>query len=150
MLWNHVPVALLEELALTTVDGVHVAAVLARQETGPLRPTVLYLHGQDADIDDAWASVQRLWDRGYHVLALDYRGFGRSGGDPSEAGLYLDAEAAFAAVMADARLAPGGVVIWGHSLASGVASHLALTSPAAALVLEAPFTSMTDMDDRHG
>ncbi len=142
---NHVPVALMEELALTTVDGVRVAAVLARQDTVSLSPTVLYLHGQDADIDDAWASVQRLWDRGYHVLALDYRGFGRSTGDPSEAGLYLDAEAAFAAVKGDARLAPGGVVIWGHSLGSGVASHLALTAPAAALVLEAPFTSMTDM-----
>ena len=142
---NHVPVALMEELALTTADGVRVAAVLARQEAGPPGPTVLYLHGQDADIDDAWDSVQRLWDRGYHVLALDYRGFGRSAGNPSEAGLYLDAEAALAAVTADLRLAPGRVVIWGRSLGTGVASHLALTAPAAALVLEAPFTSLADM-----
>ena len=142
---NHVPVELIEERALTTADGVTLAAVLALQRAPGARPTALYLHGQASNIDVAWPDVQRLWDAGYNVAVVDYRGYGRSGGEPSEAGLYLDAQAALDLVVGDARLDASRIALWAHSLGTAVASHLALTAPAALLVLASPFTSMTDM-----
>jgi pimeloyl-ACP methyl ester carboxylesterase len=142
---NEIPAPLLEELALVAEDGVALAAMLARQEASAAAPTVVYLHGQSGNLDDYWGDVQRLWRAGYNVLALDYRGYGKSGGEPSEAGLYLDAAAAFAAARGHAALDPDRLVVWGYSLGTGVASHLALSAPAALLVLEAPFTSLAAM-----
>lgn len=140
-----IPAALVDELALFAADGVPLAAVLARHDDPGSHPTVLYLHGQSGNIDDAWKNVGILWSAGFNVLALDYRGYGRSAGDPSEAGMYLDAAAAFAAVVGDARLDPSRVVVWGHSMGSAVASHVVLFAPATLVVLESPFTSMRDM-----
>ena len=142
---NVVPPAQLEQRTLITEDGVRLAAVLALQAAPAMTSTVLYLHGQAADIDDAWPDVQRLWGAGFNVFVVDYRGFGMSAGEPSEAGLYADARAAFSAVASDPRLDPIRIVIWGFSMGTGVASELALRAPGALLVLEAPFTSMTAM-----
>ncbi len=145
---NHIPTDLIEERALTAADGVTLAAVLALQPAPAARPTAVYLHGQSSNIDVAWPDVQRLWDAGYNVAVVDYRGYGKSQGEPSEEGLYLDASAAFALAAADPRLDPARLVIWGHSLGTAVASHLALEAPAALLVMMAPFTSMTEMVER--
>ena len=142
---NHIPAARLEEQTLATSDGEALAAILALQAAPAAAPTVVFLHGQGGNIDDAWAWVMRLWDRGYNVEIVDYRGYGKSTGEPTEAGLYLDADTLFADAAADARLDAARLVIWGYSLGTGVASHLAVGAPARALVLEAPFTSMTDM-----
>jgi fermentation-respiration switch protein FrsA (DUF1100 family) len=142
---NHVPVELIQEHALVAADGVRIAAVSAVQPAPAACPTALYLHGQASNIDVAWPDVQRLWDAGYNVVVVDYRGYGKSEGEPSEAGLYLDARAAFALAQGDPRLDASRLVLWGHSLGTAVASELALDAPAALLVMMAPFTSMTDM-----
>jgi pimeloyl-ACP methyl ester carboxylesterase len=142
---NHVPLDLLEEHRLAAADGVPIAAITAVQPAPAACPTALYLHGQGTNLDVGWPDVQVLWDAGYNVVAVDYRGYGTSGGEPSEAGLYLDARAALALALGDARLDPDRLVIWGNSLGAAVASELALEAPAAALVMVAPFTSMTDM-----
>eukprot|EP00966_Prymnesium_polylepis_P017701 407681-Prymnesium_polylepis.1 len=57
---------------------------------------------------------------GMHVLMLDYRGFADSSGAPTEAGLYADAEAALAWLV-ERGVPPARVVLWGHSLGTGVA-----------------------------
>jgi alpha-beta hydrolase superfamily lysophospholipase len=142
---SHVPRAQVEEVALRSGDGVALAAVWAWQADRPGSPTALYLHGQAENVDGAWGRVQVLWDAGYNVLALDYRGFGRSAGTPSEAGLGLDARAALDALVAEPDVDPARVVLWGFSLGTGVAAAVAPTAPVAGLVLEAPFTSMQDM-----
>jgi fermentation-respiration switch protein FrsA (DUF1100 family) len=142
---NEVPALQLQQRTLTSEDGVRLAAVLALQNAPGAAPTVVYLHGQGANIDSAWADVQRLWHAGFNVFVVDYRGFGMSEGEPSEQGLYRDGRAAFAAASADGSLDPQRIVIWGFSMGTGVASALALHAPGVLLVLEAPFTSMTDM-----
>ena len=142
---NHIPASLLEERTLRATDEVELASVWAWQPEPAAAPTAAFFHGQGGNIDDAWPWVMALWDRGYNVAVVDYRGFGKSRGEPSEAGLYDDAAVFFAAVAASPRLDPSRIVLWGHSLGSAVASYLALTAPARALVLEAPFTSIRDM-----
>jgi fermentation-respiration switch protein FrsA (DUF1100 family) len=88
--------------------------------------------------------MQRLRERGFAVLAFDYRGFGPSPGRPSEAALYAGAEAAWQWLLAQG-VAPERIIIWGHSLGSGPAVKLATDHRAAALVIFGGFTSIPDM-----
>jgi fermentation-respiration switch protein FrsA (DUF1100 family) len=130
---------------LKASDGVELAAIWVRHPDPKSHPTALYLHGQVEDLDGAWARLQTVWDAGYNVLGLDYRGFGKSGGSPTEQGLVLDARAGLAAVCADARTDPDRVLIWAFSLGTAVAAQIAPGAQAALLVLEAPFSSFEDM-----
>ena len=84
----------------------------------------------------------RPWlDAGYGVLMVGYRGFGNSG-SPSEQGLYDDGRAALQALR-DRGVRDAGMVLYGESLGTGVATRMAVETPdAAALILESPFTSV--------
>lgn len=84
-------------------------------------------------------------DIGLNVFAFDYRGFGRSGGRPGEEGIYRDAEAAYRYLADSLQVPPERIVLFGHSLGTGVATELATRVPAAALVLEAAYTSIPDI-----
>lgn len=83
-------------------------------------------------------------DIGVNLFAFDYRGFGESEGEPDERGMYADALASWR-YLTDSLHVPGDhIVIFGHSLGSGVATKLATEVDAAALVLEGAFTSVVD------
>jgi fermentation-respiration switch protein FrsA (DUF1100 family) len=82
------------------------------------------------------------------VFLYDYRGYGASEGSPDEAGTYRDARAAYRWLVEQKHVKPDELVLFGESLGSAVALELALERPAAALVLEAPFTSVPDVARR--
>jgi alpha-beta hydrolase superfamily lysophospholipase len=114
----------------------------------PNAPVLLYLHGARWNLSGSATRITR-WNRmGFSVLAIDYRGFGKSlavdGTAPSEPRANEDAEAAWIYL---ATLAPRSKrFIFGHSLGGSMATHLALKYPdAAGLILEASFTSIPDM-----
>jgi fermentation-respiration switch protein FrsA (DUF1100 family) len=140
-----------EDLTFTASDGValhgwFVPAPSPRTPTGAPPFTFLMLHGNAGNISHRidWAKLFR--DRlGVHVFLLDYRGYGRSEGEPSEQGTYLDGEAAMAALAARDDVDGGRIVLAGHSLGSGVATELALRRPPAGLALESPFASVAEM-----
>lgn len=113
----------------------------------PRAPVVLYLHGARWNLTGSVTRIDRWRQLGFAVLAVDYRGFGKSSEvAPSEAYAYEDAEAAWAYLTA---LAPGRPrFIVGHSLGGAIAAELARRRPeAAGVVLEATFTSVRDMID---
>jgi uncharacterized protein len=83
-------------------------------------------------------------DLGLNILTFDYRGFGASEGAPDEEGLYQDALASWRYLTDSLRVPPTQIVIFGHSLGSGVATDLATRVDAAGLVLEGAFTSVVD------
>jgi uncharacterized protein len=129
------------EVSLQTADGESVLAwyVAPRQDS----PLVIYFHG-NAEI--LAANVERhrnLVADGTGLIALSYRGYGGSSGRPSEAGLCHDADAAYA--FAAAQVPPDRIVVWGHSLGSGVAVRLAARRAVAGLILEAAYTSAADI-----
>ena len=97
----------------------------------------LFLHGNAGNVTHRGAHMRAIAQAGSSVLVIDYRGYGRSQGSPSEKGLYADADAGYEYV---ARLGKR-VVIHGESLGSAVAVDLASRKPCAGLVLEAPFSS---------
>jgi len=79
-----------------------------------------------------------------NLLAFDYRGYGESTGEPGEQGMYNDALASYNYLTQTLGVPPGRIIIFGHSLGSGVAIELASRVPAAALVVEGAYTSVTD------
>ncbi len=110
-------------------------------------PAALYLHGAGYGISANLPRIMKLHDEGFSVLAIDYRGFGKSDGElPSEETAYEDSHVAWAEL---ARRAPTSKrYIYGHSLGGAIAMELA-SSPdgkdAAGLVMESAFTSVSEM-----
>jgi uncharacterized protein len=130
-----------EEIVLDTADGERVIVwhVPPRGE----RPVVLYLHGNGGALSHRSVRFGALTADGTGLVAIDYRGFGGSSGRPTEQGLAIDAETAYA--FAVARYPAARIVVWGESLGTGVAVALAAERPIGGLVLEAPFTSTADL-----
>jgi fermentation-respiration switch protein FrsA (DUF1100 family) len=105
---------------------------------------VLLCHGNAGNIGNRLSTCAALLQTGVSVFLFDYRGYGRSEGRPSEAGTYLDAQAAHRWLRSrgfDGR----NVIAFGESLGGGVASELALREPLAGLVLQSTFSSLTDL-----
>jgi dienelactone hydrolase len=106
---------------------------------------VLLLHGNADSAFSRWQvrHCEALREAGFNVLDIDYRGFGLTPGQPSEAAMYEDAEAGYQALLQ--RGVPADrVILLGHSLGSGPAVLLATRHEAAALVLFGAFTSLPD------
>src|ERR1022692_1313698 len=127
-------------------------------------PVVLYLHGTRWSLTGQVFRLEQLRDFGFSVLAIDYRGFGKSDGDlPSEKTVYEDAHAAWNWLVTQ-QPDPARRFIYGHSLGGAVAVDLAASlsendapspkAPAAApqrsiqaggLIIESTFTTLADM-----
>jgi uncharacterized protein len=110
------------------------------------RATVLYCHGNGGNVAN-WADAARaLHDRvGVSVMLFDYRGYGRSEGTPSEAGVLADARAARAWLAKREKIAENQIVLMGRSMGGAVAVDLAAADGARGLVLESTFTSIPDV-----
>jgi fermentation-respiration switch protein FrsA (DUF1100 family) len=117
-------------------------------------PAVLYLHGSRWNLTGQLFRIAQLHDFGFSVLAIDYRGFGKSKGDPpSEETVYQDAQAAWRGLT---QLQPDAArrYIYGHSLGGAVAvdlAHRLASDPgnggrhAAGLIVESSFTTLGDV-----
>ena len=89
--------------------------------------------------------LSSLLTLGFSVFIFDYRGYGRSTGQPSEAGLYRDAQTAWDPLTRQRGIAPQRIVLFGESLGGAVAARLAARQPPGALVLSSVFTSAPDL-----
>ncbi len=103
--------------------------------------TFLAFHGNAANIANRAPTYQFLRSVPVSVLAVEYRGYGRSEGAPSEAGLYRDAEAAYNWLVREKLIPPRRIVVFGQSLGTAVAADLAARREVGGVVLEAPFAS---------
>ncbi len=116
-----------------------------------LRPRCVFLmaHGNAGNIThrvDRITAWQRLLN--VSVFVFDYRGYGRSAGQPNEPGVYSDARAAYHWLTAAKGIVPDDVVFFGESLGAAVALQLATEVTPRALILESPFTSAVEMGQR--
>ncbi|MGL5807136.1 MAG: alpha/beta hydrolase [Xenococcaceae cyanobacterium] len=110
-------------------------------------PTLLYLHGNGANIGANVKRAQRFVELGFSVLLFDYRGYGRSEGNfPTEKQLYRDAEIAWNYLVEEKKIHPKNIFLYGHSLGGAIAIELALRQPnLAGLIVEGSFTSIRKM-----
>ncbi len=130
-----------DDVVINTQDGERLMAYYKPASLG--QPTVLYFHGNSDRPKSRQERKALLAEEGRGVLYLCYRGFSGSTGTPSEEGLRLDADAAYAWLAA--RVPPQSIVLYGESLGTGVAVELAGRVPVKAVVLDAPYTSTADV-----
>lgn len=124
-----------------TLDGWFVPADMQRATRG----LVIFFHGNAGNIGHRLDYLRMFHDLGLATLIIDYRGYGRSSGAPSEEGTYLDAAAAWQHATQVLGFAAGRIVFFGESLGGGVAAQLAAENRPAALILASTFTSVPDM-----
>jgi fermentation-respiration switch protein FrsA (DUF1100 family) len=130
-----------EEHVLATADGEKV--IVWHVPPKPGRPVVLYFHGNGDYLAGFFGRFRGLIADGIGIVALSYRGYAGSSGSPSEQGLLQDAAAAYA--FTATRYSTDKIVAWGFSLGTGVAVALAAAQPVGRLILEAAYTSISDV-----
>lgn len=127
-----------EDVFLTGPDGVKIHGWLIPAATPAFGLTTLYLHGNAGNLTHRIDHIAAITQAGSELLIIDYRGYGKSEGAPSEEGLYLDAATAYDWLAAQGRRT---IILHGESLGTAPAVELATRREAAALILEAPFPS---------
>lgn len=136
-----------EERRARTADGLALHAWWIPAEGA--RAAVLVSHGNAGSIEGRLHLARAFHEMGFGVLLYDYRGYGGNAGRPDEEGTYLDAEAAWELLTRELAQPPGSIVLYGESLGGAVAVELARRRPeAAALVIEASFTSLAEVGAR--
>jgi fermentation-respiration switch protein FrsA (DUF1100 family) len=130
------------EIWLTTRDNVRINGwwIVAPQS----RMATVFFHGNGGNLTHRVEHMRAIVAAGSSLLMVDYRGYGKSEGRPSESGLYSDADAAYRWVL-DQGYASERILIHGESLGSAVAIDLASRRSCAGVVLEAPFNSASQV-----
>lgn len=132
-----------EDVRFTSADGVTLHGWFVPGGDGA---TLVLLHGNAGNISGRLrrlADLHRWLDM--NVFIFDYRGYGQSEGRPSEKGTYLDAEAALDYLATRADVDQDRIVLFGHSLGTAIAVETAVRREVHAMLLEAPFTSISAM-----
>ncbi len=128
-----------EDVSLETQDRVNLHAWWIPSAGAQF--TFIAFHGNAANVPARIDIYRFLHALPVNVLAVEYRGYGRSKGSPTEAGLYRDAQAAYDYLTRERGIIPGRIISYGQSLGTAVAVDLATQRPVAGVVLEAPFPS---------
>lgn len=130
------------EQVLETSDDARI--VTWQAEGKPGWPTILYLHGNAGNLASRADRFQRYQSKGFALMMMSWRGYSGSTGSPTESNNVADARLAYDTLRAQG-VRPEDIVVYGESLGSGVAIQLAAERPVAALVLDAPYTSIVDV-----
>jgi len=132
-----------EDVALTTSDDVAIHGWWLPHPNP--RATLLFFHGNAGNISHRIESLKIFHQLGLNVFIIDYRGFGRSEGTPSEQGTYTDAVSAWQWLVGQQGLDADKIVVFGRSLGGSIAAWLAAQYQPGAVILESTFTSIPDM-----
>ena len=132
-----------EDVYLVTADDIRIHGWYVPHPDA--QATLLFFHGNAGNLSHRLESISIFHDIGLSVFIIDYRGYGRSGGRPSEHGTYRDAMAAWNYLVDERRLRPHEIIVFGRSLGGAVAAALAANVAPAAVILESTFTSIKDL-----
>jgi hypothetical protein len=149
---RHVRVPNGERIELISKDGTRLAGWYLHPKTDRPRPSLtapglLWFYGNGENIATIWPVVRAFQPPGAALLVIDYPGYGGSEGRATEQAIFAAADAAYDALARRPEVAR--IYVYGRSLGAAVAIHTAASHPTAGLILEAPFTSATDMARLH-
>jgi len=135
----------LSDRSITVADSVDVNAWHLTQDDA--RATVLFFGGNGFYLVQSRSYLRALTRPPVDALLWDYRGYGRSDGDPGVETFRRDALAVYDYLVEDGGVPPEQIVVWGHSLGSFLATHVATQRSVGGVVLENPATNVDDWVD---
>lgn len=135
-----------QPLSIAAADGARLAGWILPAGTSRA-PAIVYFGGNAEEV--SWTVADGRWPRDHSLVAMNYRGYGTSEGKPSASGLLADGLAIFDAVAARDEVDPKRIVVFGRSLGTAVATHVAANRPAARVILVSPYDSLAALGRRH-
>ncbi len=139
------PPAGAEQIWLTAQDGSVVEGWLFAPSSAQPAPAVLFIHGNSDYIENKLEYADLYLEAGYAVLLMEYRGYRRSTGRPTEAALREDAEAFYDVLASRPEIDPARISVHGVSLGGAIAAQVAADRHAHALILQSTFPSLRDL-----
>lgn len=142
-----------EDIQLTTKDNINLSAwfVPAQDNNSIGQGVILFCHGNGGNISNRLSYLPIFKDLGFATFLFDYRGYGKSEGQPSEVGTYQDVEAVWQYLTQERKIPSQRIIIYGESLGGAIASYIAQTTATknpqnspAGLILASTFTSISD------
>ena len=131
-----------QEITLTPADAPGLKTMSWYWPAKNNRPTILFLHGNNGNIEGRTGWMQFALTAGWGLLMVGYRGYGGNPGTPSQRGLIHDGLCAFDFLAQECKIPGDQIHIFGHSLGSAVATQVAAQRPCGALGLMSPLTAM--------
>lgn len=141
----HLP-ARASPLEVVAADGTHLRGWVVKGAAAPA-PTVIYFGGNAEEV--SWTLSDVHWPRAWTIVGLNYRGYGASEGKPGEPALTADSLAIYDTLIKRDDVDPHRIVVFGRSLGTAIAAHLAARRPVAGAILVSPFDSMTAIGRLH-
>ena len=135
-----------EDAYFTTKDNLRLNAWLIPKADS--KYTIMLFHGNAGNIGDRIDKIRLIYEAGASVFIVDYRGYGRSRGSPSEKGFYKDALAAYSYLVNERKIDSRQIVLYGESIGNAVAIDLAAREKIKALIIEGGFSKGRDMAKR--
>lgn len=132
-----------QDVYFKTEDGIDINAWFLKNPGA--RSTLIFAHGNAGNMSDRLFKIKFFYDLGLNVFIFDYRGYGKSEGRPSEAGMYLDAQGAYDYLQSRGDIDLKNIIFYGASLGGVVAIDLATHHSPALLVVESSITNALDM-----
>lgn len=130
-----------EEINYATPSGYKINALHFKSENP--KGIVFFSHGNAGSLK-SWGYVAELFlPHHYDLLIYDYRGYGKSGGKPTEANLYADANLIYEELTKS--FDENEIIIYGRSIGTGIASYVAQNHNPKHLILESPYYNITDL-----
>lgn len=139
----------IEALRIETPQGAIESLFLPAPVSAPRQPVVIFAHGNGEVVDDWVSAFHGFRERGIGVLLVEYPGYGRSSGTPSETSIRAAMDAAYDRLVADPRVERTRVFGFGQSLGGGAICLLARDRPLRALILQSTFMSLDGFTARY-
>ncbi len=132
-----------KEIFIKINNAVKLNALL--YETSGNNKLIIYFQGNAKNLRNWLDTHSMAMDWGYNVLVYDYRGFGKSDGQPNgQKQMYDDAEKVYDYAISRG-FKPGNIILYGYSMGTGLAAHIATVKQAKDLILESPYSSLAEM-----
>jgi pimeloyl-ACP methyl ester carboxylesterase len=142
---THLP-ARASALEVIAADGAHLRGWIVKGTATPA-PAVIYFGGNAEEV--SWTLADAHWPREWTIVGVNYRGYGTSEGTPGEAALISDALAIYDALTRREDIDPRRVVVFGRSLGTAIAAHLAAERPIAGAILVSPYDNLAAVGKEH-
>lgn len=140
-----------ERVTVKAHDGLELSGwyLAPASDSGPAAPALIWFYGNMETVGVLADVFRFMQPPGMALLALDYRGYGENAGRASEADLERDGEAAFEYLRSRSDVDPARIAVYGRSIGSTVAMHVASRHPVSAVILDSPMTSARDVVREH-